>query len=540
MSVAPVRARRTDAPPRGRHRRVEVIAACLVLCLSGDTDAHASGEPEGSFVYENFAQAASILERAIEAHGGSALLDRALDIRLSFTGTYRYQAHYARPWAVRDYRMAGTWVYSARQGAVQTLATYDHDRPLPSFTILGTRNGITMDAGASRPDTIPSEELDARWRSEFEFLPHEFLRQARDARAGLRLLTGTDAYDVLHYTRDDGENRALYLDPDTHLLVRVERIDHWTRKGDRLEWRTFEEYVERAGMRIPLRTSSHAEGSSTQTDITLTITDLELEDPVPWETFTIPPEYRDDLEHWVLEPPAGEPEPLLPFRDIGGGVTVIDLPGSDARSLLVAFQDFSVVVEAGDHSDAGDAVLTTAAHVLPDKPVRFVVTSHHHPLYANGLRPYVQRGVTILTTSGNVDYYRDLATRPYRIRPDDQERDPGTATIEVVDGRRVLEDATQRIELHVLDDSDHVDEFILAYVPSAKLVMTGDLVYIPREGEVRAAGSRARAVHRAITERELDVAWIVQTWFLTRTDALAPYATLDAMVEQAVERDAAP
>src|SRR6185436_8254957 len=97
-------------------------------------------------------------------------------------------------------------------------------------------------------------------------------------------------------------------------------------------------------------------------------------------------------------------------------------------------------VEAGDHSAIAARLLATADRLLPGKPVRYVAMSHHHPLYANGLRPYAQRGITILTTAGSSAYIRDLTTRPYRIEPDAQQRKPHEPKIELIDGTRIIED----------------------------------------------------------------------------------------------------
>jgi glyoxylase-like metal-dependent hydrolase (beta-lactamase superfamily II) len=524
-------------------RSLVSFAAGILVALfvsASVPSAFASGEPQDSFLYKNFVRASEVLDRAVAAHGGAGLLDRSLDIRLSFTGTYRAEGHFARPWAHMDYQMDGTTLYSSDLRAMKQDVTFiDEGKALPSFAIFGPTNGLRLDGGGTRPDSIPEKELEKRLREELEILPHEYLRQARAGAAGLRLLSGPKGYDVLTYTLDNGEGRALFLDARTHLLKRVERIDHFKYKGDRLEWRTFADYVDQDGIRVPRRSEVHIEDESTQHNVISEITRIEFGATVSAEEFTIPAAYRAGFEEWKLEEPKAEnPDALLPSHDLGQGVFIVDLPPSTARSLLVAFSDFSVIVEAGDYSEISARLLATADHLLPDKPVRYVAMTHHHPLYANGLRPYAQRGITILTTRGNVDYLRDLTTRPYRIHPDAQQRQPREPRFEVIDGTRVISDGKQRLEFYEFDYSTHTDEFVLPYLPSHKLIVTGDMVYILRDAPVDAARRRELAIHRVVAERGLQVESIMQTWFLAETDSLVPYSVLEEKVRLAEAKDA--
>ena len=520
---------------------VRLVASFSVVALASVNGrlVFASGEPQDSFLYQNFVRASEILDRAVAAHGGVEMLDRATNIRFSFTGTFHYEAHFTRPWAYKDYSLAGATLYSTNLQAVKSEATLTlSDETNPSFAIIGPTNGLVLDAGEDRPDSVAAKELEKSLRQELELLPHEYLRQARAGAAGLRLLSGNEDYEVLCYSLDDGEGRALFFDPKTHLLMRVERIGHWKHKGDRLEWRTFADYANRNGIQVPLHSESHIEGGSTQQNVISEIAKIEFGGVVNAEEFAIPAAYRAGFEGWTLQQPAAaSSDGLLPSHDLGNGAYIIELPSSTSRSLLVAFSDYSVIVEAGDHSEIAAKLLATADHLLPDKPVRYVAMSHHHPLYANGLRPYAQRGITILATAGNVAYYRDLTTRPYRIHPDEQQRHPRAPKIEVIDGTHTIEDGKQRLEFYQFDYSTHVDEFVLAYLPSHKLIVTGDLVYVLRGKELGPARPRELAIHRVVDERKLDVQKIMQTWFVSESDHTVPYSVLQEKVRLAQAKE---
>ncbi len=519
------------APPQ-RPNSPRVLS--LVAFVLGINHAVAgTGEPYESPVYMNFCQAEELLQKALIAHGGKALRERSTNITIAYDGRFSNEAHYARPWATRDYDIRnGIWKYSSEWNALLSDSTYFFDRPLPTLTVLDSQQGWQRDAGAPMAEAILPEDLNRAWQSEWEMFPHEFLRQAETRRETLRHLGGDEQHDVLEYNAEDGTRRALLLDKESSLLHRVERIGHWKRKGDRLEWREFRDYQPDEDAQIPRTIIAHEEHGGSKSRLTLHLRKIQLGVEQTDDDFAIPHSHRSAIDRWDLQRPS-PPEVdsgFLPVHDLGDGVSIIDLPSSDARSLLVEFSDFTLIAEAGDNSEISERMLATVENRFPEKPVRYVAMSHHHPLYTGGIRPYVYRGVTILATEGNVEYLTDLATRPYRIQPDAQHQDPLDPEFEIIDDLLVLEDESQRVEFHEFDFSQHTDEFVLTFVPSHGLVVTGDLVSVPTEGELRPAGPRARAVHRLIRERDLDVEVLMQTWYLRDGKQLAPIADLREMV----------
>ena len=48
--------------------------------------------------------------------------------------------------------------------------------------------------------------------------------------------------------------------------------------------------------------------------------------------------------------------------------------------------------------------------------------------------------------------------------------------------------------------------------PSEKLLFEDDLVWIPKEGEIKKAGKRQAGLYHAVQDRGLDVTTIVQSW----------------------------
>jgi glyoxylase-like metal-dependent hydrolase (beta-lactamase superfamily II) len=139
--------------------------------------------------------------------------------------------------------------------------------------------------------------------------------------------------------------------------------------------------------------------------------------------------------------------------------------------------------------------------------------SHHHPHYTAGLRPFVHAGVTLLTTPGNRALLESVATRPHRMRPDAQEREPRAAQFELVEGHRVLTDATATLELiDVGAASGHTDEYVVFYLPQHRLLFEGDLGWLPTAEADAFVGRRARRLLALIDGLDREVERVIQSW----------------------------
>ncbi len=73
------------------------------------------------------------------------------------------------------------------------------------------------------------------------------------------------------------------------------------------------------------------------------------------------------------------------------------LGGGTHNSLLVEFKDYVAVVDAPNNEERSLAVIAEAARLAPEKPVQYVINTHHHFDHAGGLRTYLSQGTTIVT-----------------------------------------------------------------------------------------------------------------------------------------------
>lgn len=171
------------------------------------------------------------------------------------------------------------------------------------------------------------------------------------------------------------------------------------------------------------------------------------------------------------------PSVRVESRPLGEGLWHI--VGGSHHSVLAEFADYVVVVEAPQNEERSMAVIAEVRRLVPNKPIRYVVNTHQHFDHSGGLRSYAASGATILTASVHKPYYERVFGNPHTINPDLLAKSGQKVTIEGVNGRRVLSDKTQTMELHVLQRSPHNEGILVAYFPKQKTLVQADLFTPP-------------------------------------------------------------
>src|SRR5438034_10548799 len=90
---------------------------------------------------------------------------------------------------------------------------------------------------------------------------------------------------------------------------------------------------------------------------------------------------------------------------------VFYIRGATHHSAAVEFADHVVVVEGPLNEQRSLAVIAEVKKLVPNKPIRYLVNTHHHFDHSGGLRTYVDQGVTIITHAINKPFYRSEERR---------------------------------------------------------------------------------------------------------------------------------
>ena len=296
----------------------------------------------------------------------------------------------------------------------------------------------------------------------------------------------------------------------------VERVQTWLPNpvvGDMYYETVYTDYQDIGGVQFPMRWHQHQDyddgahepnvsggdhsfGLETITDVRVNVNGAALTVPDAVRSAPVPP-VRVETER------------------LADGVWLVG--GGSHNSVAVEFRDHMAVIEAPLDEERSLAVIEEVMNLVPNKPIRFIVNTHHHWDHLGGLRAYVHEGATVITHEGNRPYYQEVLTaRPWLLEPDrfslypPEEWSEGYI-FETVREKYILGDETRRVELHHVQGLNHAAGMLIAYFPKDKLVVEADLYTSPAPGGQSPGTPTAsnRTFYRNLQRLQLDVQTIV-------------------------------
>jgi glyoxylase-like metal-dependent hydrolase (beta-lactamase superfamily II) len=194
---------------------------------------------------------------------------------------------------------------------------------------------------------------------------------------------------------------------------------------------------------------------------------------------------------------------------------VVLMGGGSHNSVAVEFKDFVTVIEAPLDQPRSLAVITEVKKTFPNKPIRYVVNTHNHFDHLGGIRTYVAEGATVITDDRNRDFYQHvvLAPQPRTLLPDRLSQrpfaptGPGQLMLQTFTDNYTITDGQQTIELRSIEQFNHSNNMIIAYLPKEKIVINADMYGPPAAGgTLPFVSPNAVALYRNIKRLKLDVA----------------------------------
>ncbi len=152
--------------------------------------------------------------------------------------------------------------------------------------------------------------------------------------------------------------------------------------------------------------------------------------------------------------------------------------GGSHNSVLVEFADHLMLIECPLYDGRAQAVMAEARRLVPNKPLRYVVNSHHHFDHAGGLRAAAATGATLVVSGLARPWYEKTFATANTVHPDALAQSGRTATFESVDKERSFTDGTRTVTMAYIEDSPHAQGFMLAWLPKERLLVEAD-AYTP-------------------------------------------------------------
>jgi cyclase len=179
-----------------------------------------------------------------------------------------------------------------------------------------------------------------------------------------------------------------------------------------------------------------------------------------------PPEMKfDDVK---------EIAPGVFFRYSSISATDKTIPFGGCNNIWVVFKDYVVVIDANFPKEAEDVL--AAIKKTTDKPVKYVLDTHHHGDHAYGNAVWAKAGAKILSHKNCARLLKVNGPKAWENAAKER-KDVAASELKQVDetfeDKLVLEDDTQKIEFLFLGHA-HTAGDAVAYLPKHKLLCTGD------------------------------------------------------------------
>ena len=350
----------------------------------------------------------------------------------------------------------------------------------PQKQVLGIAGDVGYNVAANGNATRVSNAVAKDRRAEIYHHPLTIVRAALDPTAKLTRPRTVDNQSVVDVTTASGLAFTLAIDGTTKLPARVVSMADNPNLGDVAIETSFTDYQDVSGLKLPAHLT-------TKTD-TVTTTDIRATKQ------TVDGDAGDlaaPAAAASAAPVAGPPPATVTSEELAKGVWF--LGGQSHHSVLVEFADHLELIEAPQNDALAMARFEAIRKTIPNKPVRYVINTHHHFDHAGGLRAAVAEGATIISHGLNQQFYEKVVQLPHTLNPDRLAKEPKKANIEYVGtvfgaGRdeRELTDGKRKMEIYRVAGSQHADAMLIGYLPAEKILVEADL-FTPQAAPVATA-----------------------------------------------------
>ena len=365
------------------------------------------------------------------------------------------------PWP-RSYVKSLTRQYDFTAGAMreELVRTQGEDPPSGGAgqPLAGDQRSVALVSGdlawnEGGTATTPQPHQATGRAHELAISPHGLVRAAFASNASVSKKSIDGRTMTVISFNDQGKRRIIAYANEQDAIERVESSYGHPVIGDIKVVTHYGPYRDFAGVKFPTKIMQYQDGLPV---LDVTVTGVRANPPVSIE---VPANVRTTPT-------------IVKSEKAADGVWLI--AGGSHNSVLIEMKDYLIVVEGpqGDHRSM--AVITEIKKLVPNKPIKYLVNTHHHFDHSGGVRAYAAEGATIVTHEINRPYFERAAANSWSLAPDLLAKSKKKPVFQTMGDNMVLTDGNRSVELYQIVGNGHHDGLIMAYLRKEKLLIQAD------------------------------------------------------------------
>ena len=435
-----------------------------------------------NFTEKNVEKNQQLIDAAIEAHGGSALIDSLETLEVS-NKTIGFAVDQSRgtepPWDQNQ--SSGIDAIDLENQIFYTRSRFNSGGFVgENATLIHGDKSRQVDYRAGTTQIISDPDFATASGPFVRVTPALLLHTLNERRANAHYLGNTsvddEEFEVVAFSMTVGPALSLYFDKD-NVLRRSERMI----PGIGLVEYRFDNYTSKDAILFNQKFTLLLNGDvNTERDLS----DLKVNQSL--DSFL--PKDADLLDIPVAHPDA------LSRQELDEGVWLIG--GNGTYALFVDMGDY--VFAAGGTAGSDDRI-ESLREVTGDKPIKYAMMTHHHFDHAMAVPSYEALGATIIAADAHEAIVRIAADSGKDLK------------VKTVKNKMTLGKGSRKVEILEIGPTAHTEQLLVAYLPAQKILFEADHFAVPRVGPIPPAVPSTMSFAEALAKADLDVKLIASS-----------------------------
>lgn len=420
---------------------------------------------------------------AIAAHHEHGTPTKITTVKIEATGSRYEPLQYITPYLqsrhVSDYKLTTIWnpdEQKAREDwSLHTI--YPFPAKLSFWAVYHAQQGERAGRDGFRPSSesiVQPARIGAVFKELWMSNP-TILANHAEVVSGQAVVRDGVQYESRTLTANGTEWQVL-VDPASGLPTEVSTLENDPLEGQVTNRMVFSDWREVSGVQFPFKLAQYIDGKLIRREIrqSITVNPEDVEDSLKLSGGH--EQHPDaDLRQWgwsmsnffhrrmAMGSPSDADQSLnVKFSEVGEGI--YQVLGSSHHNLVIVGPDGLAIVDAVWYPRRSENILRELSKRWPDKPLKYVILTHHHLDHAGGLLPYVAAGATVVTGASNEAYFRRILGKS----------SVAAAELLPVGEHAALNAIGRSVDVYEVR-AGHANGHLAVYVPDEKLLFNSDL-----------------------------------------------------------------